>query len=234
MVSSSKNKGPGDVASRRQATVKVKTARRRTNSSTRWLQRQLNDPYVSAAKDAGYRSRAAFKIIELNEKYRFFKQGMKVIDLGAAPGGWSQIVSQKMGKNGKIVAIDLLPIEPIDGAEILEMDFLDDEAPDILKEKLGGEADLVLSDMAPATTGHKGTDHLRIMGLAENAAYFALEVLSPGGAFVCKLFQGGAEKDLLMQLKKSFTKVRHAKPSSSRSDSSEMFIVATGFKGIRP
>lgn len=233
MVGSKKGSG-NVVASRRKQTVKVKTARRRTTSSNRWLQRQLNDPYVAAAKTEGYRSRAAFKILELDEKFHFFKQGMRVVDLGAAPGGWSQIASTRMGKNGKIVAIDLLPIDPIAGAEILEMDFLDDEAPEILKSKLGGEADIVMSDMAPSTTGHKATDHLRIIGLAENAAYFAKEILKPGGSFVCKLFQGGETKDLILDLKKCFTKVRHAKPSSSRADSSEIFLVATGFKGDRP
>ena len=219
-----------NVTTKRRKAVKAKTARRRTNSSTRWLQRQLNDPYVAEARDMGYRSRAAFKIIELDEKFHFFKQGMKVLDLGAAPGGWSQIASQRMGKNGKVVAIDLLPIDPIERTEIIQMDFLDDAAPDILKDMLGGSADIVMSDLAPSTTGHKSTDHLRIIGLAENAAHFASEVLAPGGVFVCKLFQGGETKDLIVELKKSFAQVRHAKPSSSRKDSSETFIVATGFK----
>jgi len=221
-----------NIASKRKTSVRVKTARKRSNSSNKWLRRQLNDPYVVAAKEQGYRSRAAFKILELDEKFHFFKKGMKVIDLGAAPGGWSQIASSRMGKNGKIVAIDLLPVDPIAGAEMLEMDFLDDDAPEILKNKLGGKADIVMSDMAPSTTGHKATDHLRIMGLAENAAYFSIEVLAPNGSFICKLFQGGAQKELLSLLKENFAKVRHAKPSSSRSDSSEMFIVATGFKGL--
>lgn len=230
MKGQSKNRGIGGIASKRREAVRVKTAKKRSVSSATWLKRQLNDPYVAAAKDMGFRSRAAFKIIHLDEQFHFLKSGMKVVDLGAAPGGWSQVVAKKMGAKGKLVSLDILPIDPIDGAQILHMDFLADEAPDQLKEALGGEADLVLSDMAPSTTGHAATDHLRIMGLAENAAHFAFEVLAPGGTFVCKYFQGGAEKQLLDQLKKHFAKVRHAKPESSRSDSSESFIVAMGFR----
>ena len=230
MKGQSKNRGIGGIASKRREAVRVKTAKKRSPSSATWLQRQLNDPYVAAAKEMGFRSRAAFKLIQLDEQFHFLKKSMKVVDLGAAPGGWSQVVAKKMGPKGKLIALDLLPIDPIDGAVILLMDFLADEAPDQLKEALGGEADIVLSDMAPSTSGHQATDHLRIMDLAENAAYFAFEVLAPGGTFVCKYFQGGAEKQLLDQLKKHFAKVRHAKPASSRSDSSESFIVATGFR----
>lgn len=230
MKGQSQNRGIGGLASKRREAVRVKTAKKRSNSSAQWLKRQLNDPYVSAAKEMGYRSRAAFKILQLDEQYRFIKSSMKVIDLGAAPGGWSQVVAKRIGAKGKLVALDILEMEPIDGAIILHMDFLADDAPDKLKDTLGGEADLVLSDMAPSTTGHTATDHLRIMALAENAAHFAVEVLAPGGAFVCKLFQGGAEKSLLDLLKKHFAKVRHAKPPSSRADSAELFIVAQGFR----
>ncbi|MDX9689196.1 MAG: RlmE family RNA methyltransferase [Proteobacteria bacterium] len=224
-------KGQAQGPQKRREAVRVKTAKKRSNSSTKWLKRQLNDPYVAAAKEQGYRSRAAFKIIELDEQFHIIKPGMRAVDLGAAPGGWSQIVARKIGKNGKLVSLDILPMEPIEGADILHMDFLSDDAPDVLKAKLGGQANLVLSDMAPSTIGHTATDHLRIMALAENAAHFAMEVLAPDGAFVCKLFQGGAEKELLTTLKQNFTKVRHAKPPSSRSDSAEMFLVALGFRG---
>jgi len=230
MKGTTQNRGIGGLASKRREVVRVKTAKKRSVSSAQWLKRQLNDPYVAAAKDMGYRSRAAFKIIQLDEQFNFLKGGMKVVDLGAAPGGWSQVVAKKMGKKGKLISIDILPMEPIEGAHIFHLDFLDDNAPAKLKEALGGEADLVLSDMAPSTTGHTATDHLRIMGLAENAAHFAMEVLAPGGTFVCKLFQGGAEKELLNQLKKSFAKVRQAKPASSRADSAESFLVAQGFR----
>ncbi|MGE4352393.1 MAG: RlmE family RNA methyltransferase [Bdellovibrionales bacterium] len=232
MKGQSKNRGIGGAASKRREAVRVKTAKKRSVSSAKWLKRQLNDPYVAAAKDMGFRSRAAFKILQLDEQFHFLKKGMRVVDLGAAPGGWSQIVAKKMGPTGKLVSLDILPIEPIDGAVILHMDFLADDAPDRLKEALGGEAQVVLSDMAPSTTGHAATDHLRIMDLAETAAHFAFEVLAPGGTFVCKYFQGGAEKVLLDQLKKRFSKVRHAKPASSRADSSESFIVATGFRKV--
>ena len=226
----SKNRGIGGIASKRREAVRVKTAKKRTNSSADWLKRQLNDPYVSAAKEMGYRSRAAFKILQLDEQFHFLKGGAKVIDLGAAPGGWSQVVAKKIGAKGKLVALDIQAMDPIEGVDILHMDFMADDAPDRLKEALGGPATIVLSDMAPSTTGHTATDHIRILGLAENAAHFAVEVLAPGGTFVCKLFQGGAEKTLLDMLKKHFTKVRHAKPPSSRSDSAELFIVATGFR----
>ncbi len=230
MKGTSKNRGLGGIASRRREAVKVRKATRFSESSRKWLQRQMNDPYVSAAKESGYRSRAAFKLLQLDEQFHLFKPGQRVVDLGAAPGGWSQIAAQKIGRNGKIAAIDLLSMDPLPGVTILHMDFLADEAPEKLKAILKGEVDIVLSDMAPSTTGHSKTDHIRIMGLAEVAAHFAIEVLAPGGAFVCKLFQGGAEKDLLDLLRKNFTKVKHAKPAASRQDSSETYIVAIGHK----
>lgn len=219
------------IESTRRKAVRVKTAFGRKVSSTRWLQRQLNDPYVAAAREQGWRSRAAFKIIQLDEKFRLFHQGQRIIDLGAAPGGWTQYVSKKIGRNGKLIGIDLLEMESIDGAELIQMDFTSDEAPTILKKMLDGKADLVLSDMAPSTTGHSRTDKIRIINLAEYAAYFAIEVLALNGVFICKLFQGGAEKDLLEFLRKNFTSVKHAKPKASRADSSESYIVAQGFRG---
>lgn len=225
-----RNRGIGGIASRRRETVRVRSTRQRSASSRSWLQRQLNDPYVAAAKDEGYRSRAAFKLLQLDEKFGLIKPGMRVVDLGAAPGGWSQVVAETIGEKGRLVALDLLPIHPVPGAAIVQMDFLDDEAPEKLKSLLKGKADLILSDMAPSTTGHSGTDHIRIMALAEAAAYFAFDVLAPGGSFVCKFFQGGAEKQLLDQLKKRFTKVKHAKPAASRSESSETYLVAQGFR----
>jgi len=225
-----KNRGIGGIASKRRETVRVKTAKKRSASSAAWLQRQLNDPYVAAAKEDGYRSRAAYKIIQLDESFKLIRSGMKVLDLGAAPGGWSQIAAKKIGAKGKLVALDILEMAPMPDVTILHMDFMAEEAPDRIKDALDGEADLVLSDMAPSTTGHGKTDHIRIMDLAENAALFAVEVLAPGGAFVCKLFQGGAEKSLLDLLRKHFAKVKHAKPAASRSDSSESYIVATGFR----
>lgn len=220
-----------------QKRVHVKTRKNRSISSARWLERQLNDPYVAAAKSEGYRSRAAFKLIQMNEDLNLLRPGMKVIDLGAAPGGWTQISAEivKPGKDGKtggrVVAIDYLDMPEIGGAEFFCLDFMDNSAPDILKKAIGGKADLVLSDMAPPTTGHKRTDHLRIMALAEAAYAFAREVLVPGGAFLSKVFMGGAEKDLLNQLKKDFIKVKHVKPHASRADSSEMYVVALGFRG---
>ncbi len=214
--------------------TRVKTAGKRSNSSTRWLQRQLNDPYVAEARKQGYRSRAAFKLLQLDEKFGLLRPNQRIVDLGAAPGGWTQIAvafAKPDTGNGKVVALDYLEMDPVPGATILQLDFLEPEAPDRLKAALGGPADLVLSDMAAPTTGHGPTDHLRIMGLAEAAADFAAEVLAPDGAFVCKLFQGGAEKTLLDRLKRDFAKVRHAKPEASRSDSSETYLVATGFRG---
>jgi 23S rRNA (uridine2552-2'-O)-methyltransferase len=209
----------------------VKTAKRRTTSSVRWLQRQLNDPYVQEARRLGYRSRAAFKLLELDDKFHFLKAGMNVVDLGAAPGGWCQVAATRC-KNGTIVALDLLPIEPLAGVTCLEMDFMAEDAPDTLREVLAGEgADIVLSDMAPNASGNPPLDHLRIMGLVEAALEFAYEVLKPNGAFVCKVWQGGAEAELLKELRLRFATVRHAKPAASRKDSAETFLVAMGFKG---
>ncbi len=217
-----------------QKKVRVKTRKGRSHSSAQWLERQLNDPYVVAARTEGYRSRAAFKIIQLNEKLDLFKPGQKVVDLGAAPGGWTQIAvdiikPEKTG--GKVVAIDYLEMEPMSEATVICMDFMDNEAPDLLKDAIGGRADVVMSDMAPPTVGHKRTDHLRIMGLAEMAYDFAKEILVPGGTFLSKVFMGGADKAFLDMLKRDFTKVKHIKPHASRSDSSEMYVVATGFRG---
>ena len=219
----------GTTTKRRQA-VRVKAKRTRTESSRRWLQRHLNDPYVAASKEDGYRSRAAYKILQLDEKFNILKPGLRVVDLGAAPGGWSQVVIKKLGGKGKLVALDILPMEPIPDVLFLNLDFLTDDAPVKLKKALGGPADLVLSDMAHSTTGHSRTDQIRVLALAEIATHFALEVLTPGGTFVCKLFQGGAEKALLDSLRKHFAKVRHAKPAASRAESSEIYIVAQGFR----
>ena len=210
---------------------RVKTANKRSLSSQKWLERQLNDPYVARAKREGYRSRAAFKLLEIDEKFHILKPGQKIVDLGAAPGGWSQIAARKVGPKGRIVGIDLLPIDPMPGVEFIQLDFLDESAPGKLMEMLGGPADLVMSDMAANTTGHKKTDHLRIIGLAETAIYFAREVLAPGGAFVAKVFQGGTENQLLGDLKRDFAVVRHVKPAASRADSAELYVLATGFRG---
>lgn len=218
----------------RNVAVRVKTARKRSLSSTRWLERQLNDPYVAEARKRGFRSRAAFKLLQLDEKYRLLAPGKRVVDLGAAPGGWTQVAVERVKPEttgGQVVGLDILEMEPVAGAVTFQADFLDETAPQRLKDALGGPADLVLSDMAAPTTGHQQTDHLRIMGLAEAALDFAEEVLAPGGAFVCKLFQGGAERELLDRLKRAFATVRHAKPPSSRQDSSETYVVATGFRG---
>ncbi len=220
----------GGIASKRREAVRVKAKKNRTESSRKWLLRQLNDPYVAAAKEDGYRSRAAYKILQLDEQFKLLQPNQRIVDLGAAPGGWSQVAVKVIGSRGKLIGIDLLPITPMNGAEFIEMDFLEPEAPDTLKRMLQGEADLVLSDMAHSTVGHSGTDHIRIMALAEAAAEFAMEVLAPGGAFVCKYFQGGAEKVLLDKLKKHFAKVRHAKPAASRKESSETYLVAQGFR----
>jgi 23S rRNA (uridine2552-2'-O)-methyltransferase len=210
---------------------RVKTANKRSLSSQKWLERQLNDPYVARAKREGYRSRAAYKLLEIDEKYHILKPGQRVVDLGAAPGGWSQIAARKVGQKGKVVGIDLLPIDPMPGVEFIELDFLDESAPGRLIEMLGGPADVVMSDMAANTTGHKKTDHLRIIGLAEAAIYFAREILAPGGAFVAKVFQGGTENQLLADLKRDFAVVRHVKPAASRADSAELYVLATGFRG---
>lgn len=210
-------------------TTRVKTARNRTAASTRWLSRQLNDPYVKRAKAEGYRSRAAYKLIELDEKYALLKGRHAIVDLGVAPGGWTQVV-RKLRPDARIVGIDLLPTEPIAGADFLTMDFMDDAAPGAIMELLGGAPDLVLSDMAANTVGHPQTDHLRTIALAEAAADFAIMMLQPGGAFVAKVFQGGTSGDLLTLLKQNFTSVRHAKPPSSRKGSPELFVVALGKK----
>ncbi|MEE1611583.1 RlmE family RNA methyltransferase [Microvirga sp. CF3016] len=210
---------------------RVKTAHKRTLSSQKWLERQLNDPYVARAKREGYRSRAAFKLLEIDEKFHILKPGQRIVDLGAAPGGWSQIAAKKAGPKGKVVGIDLLPIDPMPGVEFIQLDFLDESAPGKLIEMLGGPADVVMSDMAANTTGHKKTDHLRIIGLAEAAIYFAREILAPGGAFVAKVFQGGTENQLLADLKRDFAVVRHVKPAASRADSAELYVMATGFRG---
>jgi 23S rRNA (uridine2552-2'-O)-methyltransferase len=211
---------------------RVKTAKGRKVSSTRWLERQLNDPYVRRARAENYRSRAAYKLIELDERFGFLKGAKAVVDLGIAPGGWSQVVRRKVPA-AKIVGIDLLATDPIDGVAILQMDFMDDVAPDRLKDALGGPADLVLSDMAANTVGHPQTDHLRTMGLVEAGLEFAREVLRPGGAFVAKVLAGGADNALVAELKRAFTTVKHAKPPASRKESSEWYVVAQGFKGAR-
>jgi 23S rRNA (uridine2552-2'-O)-methyltransferase len=212
----------------RNTASRLKTAKGRSNASQRWLTRQLNDPYVKAAQAAGWRSRAAFKLIELDEKFRLLRPGLRVVDLGAAPGGWTQ-VAVKAG--GTVVALDLLEMDEIAGATILQGDFQDEAVEDAVKAALGGQADLVLSDMAPNTTGHAATDHLRIIALAELALHFAEAVLAPGGAFVAKVFQGGSEREMQATLKRLFAKVSHAKPPASRKGSSELYVVAQGFRG---
>lgn len=223
----------------RDLTVKVKTARGRKLSSTRWLQRQLNDPYVKRAQAEGYRGRAAFKILELDEKYRFLVPGARVVDLGCAPGGWLQVAVKRVNalgersdkRVGTVLGIDLQEVEPVAGAEIYQLDFMEDDADLKVKDWLGGKADVVMSDMAAASSGHKQTDHLRIISLCETAAYFAFDVLEEGGTFVAKVLAGGAEGDLQKLLKQKFTKVANVKPPASRSDSSEKFVVATGYRG---
>ena len=210
--------------------VRVKTAKGRTAQSVRWLERHLNDPYVKKAKAEGWRSRAAFKLIELDEKFHFVKGSRAVVDLGVAPGGWAQVV-RKMAPKAAVVGIDLLPTDPIPGVTLFEMDFMDDKAPDLLREALGQEPDLVISDMAANTVGHAPTDHLRTMGLVEAAAQFAVENLCKGGTFVAKVFAGGTDAQLLAVLKKHFTTIKHAKPPASRKGSVEWYVVAQGFKG---
>ena len=225
-------KGPG--GGQREMHVRLKSARKHTPSSQRWLERQLNDPYVTASKRDGMRSRAAYKLSEIDDKYRLLKPGAVVVDLGAAPGGWSQIAAervQSIGGKGQVVAIDYLAMEPLAGVELLELDFTAEGAEEKLKSLLrDGRADVVLSDMAAPTTGHTRTDNLRIMGLAEAAAYFACDVLRPGGTFIAKVLQGGTERELLDLLKKRFATVRHVKPPASRSDSAELYVVASGFR----
>lgn len=227
----SSTKAEAEQLAARELTAKVKTARGRKMSSTLWLQRQLNDPYVVRAKAEGYRSRAAYKLLELDEKYGFLKPGGRVVDLGAAPGGWSQVAGRKVLPGGLVIGIDYLEMPPLDGVELLQKDFLDDDAAEILQQKLGGQADIVMSDMAAPTTGHKNTDHMRIIALADQALDFAEDVLAPGGVYIAKVLQGGSEKSLLDRLKKNFEKVAHAKPKASRADSAEMYVVAQGFRG---
>ncbi len=214
--------------------VRVRKGKGRSLSSKLWLERQLNDPYVARAKREGYRSRAAFKLAEIDDKQHLLKAGANVVDLGAAPGGWSQVAAQRVGATegrGRVVAIDILPMEPIRGVEFLQLDFLDRDAPQRLREVLGRPADVVLSDMAPNATGHRQTDHLRIMGLVEAAADFAREVLKPGGVFVAKVLQGGTESALLAELKRQFASIKHIKPAASRADSAELYLLAIGFRG---
>jgi 23S rRNA (uridine2552-2'-O)-methyltransferase len=227
--------GVRDGGGRREA-VRVKTAGKRKASSTQWLQRQLNDPYVAEAKRQGYRSRAAFKLLELNDRYRVLKPGQRVVDLGCAPGGWTQVavelVGAKKGK-GRVLGVDVLETASIDGADILTLDFLSLGAPEDVKSRLGGNADIVLSDMAANASGHQQTDHVRIVALAEAAYDFAADVLAPGGSFVCKVYQGGAEGELLQRLKRDFAEIRHAKPPASRAESAEVYLVAKGYLGKR-
>jgi len=235
---SGKGKGRSARVSGRNLTTRVKTAKGRKTSSTRWLQRQLNDPYVAEAGRLGFRSRAAFKILELDNQFGFFKPGLRVIDLGAAPGGWAQVAVDRVnalgegkGPVGKIIGMDLQEMEAIPGATLLTHDFMDNDAPGILKQAMGGPADIVMSDMAAASTGHSATDHMRIMGLLEVALDFARDVLSPGGVFLGKVLKGGTENKLLAEMKREYAVVKHAKPPSSRQDSSETYVIATGFRG---
>jgi 23S rRNA (uridine2552-2'-O)-methyltransferase len=214
--------------------VRVKAGKGRSLSSKRWLERQLNDPYVARARREGLRGRAAYKLIEIDDKHRLLKSGARVVDLGAAPGGWSQVAAKRVGLaqgRGRVVAIDLLEMAPIAGVDFVRRDFLDARAPEEIKALLGGPADVVLSDMAANATGHRKTDHLRIVALAEAAAEFAREVLAPGGAFLCKVLQGGTEGTLLAALKRDFAAVKHVKPAASRADSAELYLLATGFRG---
>jgi 23S rRNA (uridine2552-2'-O)-methyltransferase len=228
-------KAKGGGSGQRQLHTRVKTARGRKLSSQLWLARQLNDPYVARSKSEGYRSRSAYKLIEIDDRFGLLKPGRRVVDLGAAPGGWSQVAAARVRSSAAkplIVAIDYLGMDPISGVAVLERDFLDPDAPELIKRALGGEkADVVLSDMAAPTTGHRATDHLRIVALCEAAADFARDVLRPGGAFLAKVFRGGTENTLLADLKRDFAKVQHVKPPASRSDSPELYLLATGFRG---
>jgi 23S rRNA (uridine2552-2'-O)-methyltransferase len=215
--------------------ARLKDQKRRTSSSRAWLTRQISDPYVARAKREGLRSRAAFKLAEIDDRYKVFKPGARVIDLGAAPGGWSEIAARRVGAKGRVLALDILDVKPIHGVDFLQLDFLDPSVPDRLKAMLGNgteaKVDVVLSDMAANTTGHRQTDHLRIMALAEAAAGFAREVLAPGGVFLCKVLQGGTEATLLAELKRDFQNVKHVKPPASRVDSAELYLLAKGFRG---
>jgi 23S rRNA (uridine2552-2'-O)-methyltransferase len=234
--SGSSGRGPGSRASgsrgsgARQLSVNVRTAKKRDPASTRWLQRQLNDPYVQAAKAQGFRSRAAFKLIELDDRFRLIRRGARVLDLGAAPGGWTQVAVDRAGPQGAVVGVDILPTEPVAGATMLQGDLTDPAVAEQAIAALGGKAELVLSDMAPNTVGHGATDHIRIMALAEVAVDVALSVLAPGGSFICKVLQGGSEREMLVTLKRHFREVRHAKPPASRKDSAETYVVAQGFR----
>lgn len=229
--------GTGGRKNEKDLKIRVKTGKGRTVSSTKWLQRQLNDPYVARARAQGYRSRAAFKIKEMDEKHKLFHRGTRVVDLGAAPGGWSQVAAKATGstdENPLVVGIDYLEMDPIPGVILLKKDFTEDDAPQMLIDAMGGKkADLVMSDMAWPTTGHRPTDHLRIVHLIEIAADFALDVLAPGGTFVAKVFQGGTEHELLHMLKRHFRTTMHAKPPSSRADSAEAYLIAKGYRGTR-
>jgi 23S rRNA (uridine2552-2'-O)-methyltransferase len=211
--------------------ARLKDEKRRKLSSRTWLERQISDPYVMRAKREGLRSRAAYKLTEIDDKYRVLKPGARVVDLGAAPGGWSEIAAKRVGAKGRVIALDILDMKPIADVEFLKLDFLEDKASSLLKAALGGKADVVLSDMAANTTGHRQTDHLRIMALAEAAAIFAREVLAVGGAFLCKVLQGGTEAALLAELKRDFESVKHVKPPASRTDSAELYLLARGFRG---
>lgn len=224
---------PGKGSGARELKVRVKTGKGRKLSSKLWLDRQLNDPYVARAKREGMRSRAAYKLSEIDDKAHFLKKGSRVVDLGAAPGGWSQVAAKRVNapKQGRVIAIDLLEIDPVPGVEFTQLDFLDPSAPDQLKAMLGGLADIVLSDMAANATGHRKTDHIKIVALVEAAYEFAREVLAPGGTFLAKVLQGGTEASLLGPLKRDFTTVKHIKPSASRSDSAELYLLALGFRG---
>ena len=233
-------KRPGGPSSRstemtgRLLHTKVKSARGRKNSSTAWLQRQLNDPYVAEAKTRGLRSRAAFKLMQLDDRYKLLKSGDAVVDLGAAPGGWTQVAVDRVGAEkgkGKVLAVDILEMEPMPGAEVMQLDFTEDDADVKVKEALGGPANAVISDMAAPTTGHRQTDHVRIVMMCELALAFAIDVLAPDGVFIAKVLKGGTENELLEQMKKNFSTVRHAKPEASRADSREAYVVATGFRG---
>ena len=210
---------------------RVRSGKNRSQSSRQWLERQLNDPYVARAKREGYRSRAAYKLIEIDDKYHLLKKGARVVDLGAAPGGWSQVAAQRAGSEGHVIAIDIQEMAGIAGVDFMVLDFLDPRAPDLLKEKLDGSADLVITDMAANATGHRKTDQLKIMALVEAAADFSAEVLRPGGAFLAKVLQGGTEPALLARLKREYATVRHVKPGASRADSAELYLLATGFRG---
>ena len=225
------------MSSRSGRGLKVRVKSGKSPSSKRWLERQLNDPYVAQARREGFRARAAYKLIEIDDKHRLLRPGARVVDLGAAPGGWSQVAARRVGAaqgRGRVVAVDILAMAPVAGVDFVRRDFLDPGAGDDIKARLGGPADVVLSDMAANATGHRRTDHLKIMALAEAAAEFACEVLAPGGAFLCKVLQGGTEATLLAALKRDFAAVRHVKPAASRTDSAELYLLATGFRGRHP